>query len=122
MLHQKTTPWFMAMEIIYVHNLIRLPQGLHVLVSRIIYEIFKHVFAFGFLPYKDSAKLTSFERTTFSYKLQVDGVGKLVKLSLFSCLKSFGISSHILSTTSDGASESLGASKELATLLLSHHR
>ena len=96
MLHQKTTPWFMAMEIIYVHNLIRLPQGLHVLVSRIIYEIFKHVFAFGFLPYKDSAKLTSFERTTFSYKLQVDGVGKLVSMQLIRISLCGNMSKHPL--------------------------
>ena len=50
-----------------------------------------------------------------------DGVGKRVGKALFSRLKSFNISSRILSTTSDGASESLVASKELARLLLSHH-
>ena len=50
-----------------------------------------------------------------------DGVGKRVRKALFSRLKSFNISSRILSTTSDGASESLVASKELARLLLSHH-
>ena len=48
-------------------------------------------------------------------------VGKWVGKALFSRLKSFGISSRLLSTTSDGASESLVASKELATLLLRHH-
>ena len=50
-----------------------------------------------------------------------DGVGKRVGKALFSRLKSFSISSRLLSTTSDGASESLVASNELARLLLSHH-
>ena len=50
-----------------------------------------------------------------------DGVGKHVGKALFLCLKSFNISSRILSTTSDGASESLVAPKELARILLSHH-
>ena len=50
-----------------------------------------------------------------------DGVGKRVGKALFSRLKSFNISSRLLSTTSDGASESLVASKELARLLLCHH-
>ena len=50
-----------------------------------------------------------------------DGVGKHVGKALFSCLKSFSISSHILSTTFGGASETLVTSKALARLLLSHH-
>ena len=52
----------------------------------------------------------------------IDGlVWKCIKKALFSCLKSYSISSRLLSTTSGGASESLIASIELARLLLSHH-
>ena len=50
-----------------------------------------------------------------------DGVGKRCGQALFMRLKSFGISSHILSVTSDGASDAIVASNELGRLLHDMH-
>ena len=50
-----------------------------------------------------------------------DGVGKRVGQVLFMRLKSFGFSLHLISTTSDGASDAMVATKELAKLLHIHH-
>ena len=52
----------------------------------------------------------------------LDAFPRDVRKALFLTLKSFSISSRILPTNFDGASESLVASKELAMLLLSHQR
>ena len=50
-----------------------------------------------------------------------EGVGKLCDKALFSCLKSFKISSRLISTKIDGAIDAEAASKELARLLYNHH-
>ena len=49
------------------------------------------------------------------------GPDPLVVKDLFSRLKSFKISSRLISTTVDGATNSQVASKELARLLYNHH-
>ena len=46
-----------------------------------------------------------------------DGVGKRVGQVLFMRLKSFGISSHLISTTSDGASDALVANKRISQVV-----
>ena len=50
-----------------------------------------------------------------------EGVGKLCDKALFSCLKSFKISSRLIYTRADGAANSQAASKELARFLYNHH-
>lgn len=57
----------------------------------------------------------------FLYAFPRSGVGKRCGEALFTRLKSFGISSRLLSTTNDGASDANVAARELGRLLREFH-